>query len=197
MDVGAIISIIVFVSLLICGIAAMRVVFKAARDAGSSVKTLDIPNSELVFATLSYSDEEWADVYQREFVADTTGVGMLDHHSGVIKTDSHKHDLAAPTIFFLPDKIYISDGNSGTLFKLSDVNDFGFGVWLYSVERAEVKTRIGWRVRGEVISRAPGAGPVNFPIDYTILLPAADDATLESIHARYEALIKAQGTPKR
>lgn len=195
MEPGLIISLILFVLLIVAGIATIPILIRAAKDAKSSLKTADIPNSDLVFAKLSYSDEEWTEVYQREFVADTKGDGMLDDYSGIVKTDTYKHELDAPTIFFLPKKIYISDGRSGKLFTLSDVNEFGYGIWLYSVEEVNVITSSRLRIRGEFRSRLPGLGPHNVPLDYEIPLPATDTAELKSIVERYDQLIKKQGSP--
>ncbi len=198
MDPGAIISIILFLLLLICGIAAILLVIKAVRDAGSSSKVVDIPNNPSVFKILQYSDAEWGEIYKREFLLDPKGTRFLDNYSNVIKIDSCQHPLVAPTIFFLPHQIYLSDGRAGKLFNLIDINDNGFGTWLYSVEAIKFDGSSGLRIRGESISGVPGAAStLRFPLDYVIPLPATDEPTLTSLVDKYSEIIETLGSPKK
>ena len=185
MDPFGVIAIILSIGFVILLIAVPFTLIRYMNARKPPVNTAEIPTSPELLAKFEYSTDEWLKVYQAEFVQDNKGRSLIDPYNGIIVTDTLHHDLSSPHIFFHPNVIYISDGREGKRYRINDVNDFGYGIFLHGIELQNASGSSVLRVTGESRSSVAGHGPVNHRLDYTLPVPAKTAGELGAIIDRY------------
>jgi hypothetical protein len=185
MDPFGVIAIILLLGFVILLIALPVTLIRYMNSRKPPLRTEQIPSSPELLAKFEYSPHEWPQVYQAEFVLDHKGKSLTDPYNGIIVTDTLHHDLSSPHIFFHPNVIYISDGREGKRFRVNDVNEFGYGIFLHGMELQNADGRSVLRVAGESRSHVAGAGPVNHKLEYTLSVPANSAGEVSAIIDKY------------
>jgi hypothetical protein len=166
-------------------IVAIPLLIKEARQSSNTIPISSLPESEEVFATFSFADEEWKQVHQQEFIEDQKGKGTLDRFSGVIKYDSIVRDKKAKEIFFTPQSIYISDGKEGKLYKLNQLNSAGNGIHLNSIRLLNLSPLKKIQVKINVDSINDNLNRTNFDLEYLVPIPRSVDEKIDEILKNY------------
>jgi hypothetical protein len=185
MDPFGVIAIILSIGFVIALIALPWTFIRYMNARKPPVRAEHIPVSPEIFAKFEYSPDEWPRVYRSEFVEDTKAKRFTDPLTGVIVTDTIQHQLSSPHIFFHPNVIYISDGREGKRFRVNDVNEFGYGIFLHGIELKNADSYPVLSVTGESRSSVAGFGPVNHKLEYTLPVPAKSTGELSAIIDKY------------
>jgi len=184
MDPFGIIALVLLIAFVVAMIALPVTLIRFMNSCKPPLRTEEIPSSPEVFARFEYSPDEWSRVYQAEFVHDLKGKHLTDPLSGVIVIDTLDHELSSPHIFFHPKVIYISDGRVGKLYRVNDVNDFGYGIFLHGMELM-VSNESRLSIIGESRGHVANLGPVNHRLDYTLPVPANATGEMSAIIEQY------------
>ena len=144
--------------------------------------------SEDIFATYSYTDEEWEHLYKSEFVDDERAKGFFGPYSHVISIGTHESIDSAKKIHFSDRAIYLTDGQKRKSFAVNRLNLYGNGIVLTSLRplylsplnRLEIKVHIDFL--GDEIR-------VDMDLDYLVPIPRSAADNIDEILARYGKII--------
>jgi len=165
-------------------IAAIPLLIKEARHSSETTPVASLPESEEVFASFPFTDEEWERVYQQEFIEDEKGKGFLDRFPGIISYDSIVREKTAGEIFFTPQSIYITGRNEGKLYRLNRLNSDGNGIHLISIRLLHLSPlkKIQVKLKGDSVNDFNETDP---GLEYLVPIPRSADEEIDGILMKY------------
>lgn len=115
---------ILLVLLVIVMIIAAPFVFKELKNALNHSPQIES------YGQFTFSDEEWAYVYLKEFVQDEKGKEAFDEYSSVISYGTNTLEDAQQEILFTSQNISLTVGGKEKLFTVNRLNYFQNGIKL-------------------------------------------------------------------
>lgn len=141
--------------------------------------------SNVILARFSFTNDEWEAIYQREFIEDENGKGFFNKYSGVIIYGSTTEENPQKEIVFQTETISLTDGRSFKTFKVNQLNSFGNGVHLNSIDLLHLSPLKKLRVKITADSINDNLNPINSDFEYLIPIPQSANEEIEKILKMY------------
>ncbi len=122
-----------------------------------------------------YTREEWKYAYNLEF-ADSRNNKSLLLPTGIQiyeNTENHERDSIPGTIYFLHDKIIISNGLCSKTYHFNNINFAGYGIKVLWANLSDTSFMKTLEIKTKIISSER-----DFIEDYSILIPSAANAEI-------------------